>query len=757
MAAFMTVRFDRTRFTRALRGPLNDPGWSCAILAFAWFFYASTWGMFELHGAGHLGGGQVGNVLCGENCFRWHTWYPSWGWYTTVQPTGPQLLCSHPYGNLWEAGLTVRLLGHHDVNVSLPAIIMSVLTPPLLYLIGKQAWGRVAGAGAAWGFACLPLTMAYSKFNSLEVLTIFGCVVMFVGQTYYLRTRNVGYLVVCLVGVVIAASGDWPAFVVMGVVLGWGLVRAYLLPAHLGPPHFREYARWWALTATLAVVMFSAWVAFFYHKDLIDCWLAQATRRAGPSETLAAVLRRRRTWIDLSFTPPAIFIGKLAAPLTVARLIVRRRDEEAFALAVLLAATIQYVAFTNGADVHPFWPHYFGLYYALALAQLVATVREVTTWILRRIGSKQVRLRSTQVRAPDATQRAADTAGLALIAIMLVLVLPDAERGFKYWRLSGGNYPGGPTGRDSVYVLENVVRPKLAAQDVVDMHSSAQLGWERTWAAAHEVVDTQSGPVAQPQDGNHSFWVGRASGLAGATWKSIATTARVLAYEDTWVVDQRASPAAVEAFSLHEREPNLFERWWIASVEPMRSVGAMPNEFLTWEIRKHAGQPSERPMIQPQSVDEARIAYNAAVDAGDLAAAARYRATLDGEVPLNFPAVFSEGVRLLGSRIAKGAQPTVEVWIETQGPLREDVRFEVSSTIAHMAALSFIPVDPAVVRISTGPPVPSTLWRPGFIYRLRIPIFHRPGEEHLGGAWVGSAACPRRLDGAPETELGVYR
>ena len=727
------------------------------MLAFAWFFYASTWGMFELHGAGHLGGGQVGNALAGENCFRWNTWYPSWGWYTPVRPGQSDLLCTHPAGTLWLNGLAVKLLGHHDVSPVLPAIIMSVLTPPLLYLIGKHAWGAVAGAGAAWGFACLPLDMAYSRFNSLEILVIFGCIIMFVGQTYYQRTGKLRYLVVSLAGVVIAGSGDWPAYVVIGVVLGWGLVHAYVLPAHLGPPRFREYARWWALTATLAVVMFSAWVAFFYHKDLIDCWLAQAARRAGSSETLASVLRRRRTWIDLGFTPPAIFIGKLAAPLTVARLIVRRREEEVFALAVLVAATIQYVVFTNGADVHPFWPHYFGLYYALALAQLVATVREVTTWILQRVRSKQVRVGSIQVRAPDATPRIADAVGLAFIGIMLVLVLPDAERGFRYWRLSGGVYPGGPTGRDMVYVLENVVRPKLAEHDIVDMHASAQLAWERTWAAAHEVVDTQSGPVPQPQNGNHSFWIGRPSGLPSATWKSIANTARVQAYEDTWVVDQHASPVAAEAFSLHEREPNLFERWWIASVEPMRSIGTVPNAFLTWEIRRHAGQPSERPTGSPQSVDEVRIAYNAAVDDGDLAAAARYRETIAREVTLNFPASLTEGVRLLGSRIVKGAQPTVETWIEVQGPLREDVRFEVSSTIVRKAAFSFIPVDPAVVRISAGPLVPSSLWRPGFIYRLRVPIFHRPGEEHLEGAWVGGAACPRRLDGAPETELGVYR
>jgi hypothetical protein len=743
--------FDRLRAAAATRWRSLDMGAVCALMAFVWFFIASTMGMFELLGVGHLGGGQAGNAMIGENCFRWNTWYPTWGWYTSVRPGPGDMICSHPYGNLWVTGLSVRLLGHHDVSVRLPAIVMSVLTPGFLYWMGKQAWGTVAGAAAAWGFACLPLTMGFSNFSGLEVITIFGCTVMFFGHTYYQRTGKLRYLATGLFGVVVAATGDWPAFVVMGVVLGWGLVRAYLLPAHLGPQPFRNYARSWALTATFAVVMFAVWVGFFYHQNLIGCWLEQATRRTGAPETLASVLRRRQTWIDLSFTPPAIFIGKLVAPLTIGRLIVHRRDEEVFALAVLVAATIQYVAFTQGADVHTFWPHYFGLYYALALAQLVATIRETTIWVVGRWGSK------ASAHRPERTERVANAVGLGLLGITLVLVLPDAMRGFKYWRLTGGIYPGSPTGRDLVYVLENVVRPKLGDGDVVDLHASAQLGWERTWAVAHPIADVQGGPSVQPQDSKHSFWVGRASKMDGASWRTIPNSASVAAYDDAWVVDQRAGPALLEAFSLHEREPNLLQRWMVASVEPVRSVDSKADDFLTWEIRRHIGQRAERPLGSPTSLDQERIAYNAAVDAGDQAAAAGYRQAIERELHLRFPASFTEGVRLLGSRIARGAQPVVEAWLEVQGPLREDVRFEVSSSITRKATFSFIPIDPQVVRIAAAPPVPSTLWKPGFIYCIRIPIFHRPGEELLRGTWVGGAGSPRRLDGAAETELGVYR
>ncbi len=116
-----------------------------------------------------------------------------------------------------------------------------------------------------------------------------------------------------------------------------------------------------------------------------------ATRGGGDSKPLSAVLEARKNWIDFSFTPLCIWLGKVAAPVCLARLVIFRQDEEAYALSLLVGATFQYVVFKEGADVHIFWPHYFAPYFALALAQLAGTVGAVVARVLRWFSAPLVR------------------------------------------------------------------------------------------------------------------------------------------------------------------------------------------------------------------------------------------------------------------------------------------------------------------------------------------------------------------------------
>jgi hypothetical protein len=95
---------------------------------------------------------------------------------------------------------------------------------------------------------------------------------------------------------------------------------------------------------------------------------------------LSAALAARRGWIDFSFTPLAIAIGKIAFPLCVLRLLTLRQDEETYALGFLFGGVVQYVTFKRGAYVHIFWPHYFAAYFALALAELA------DPWGMRGVG-----------------------------------------------------------------------------------------------------------------------------------------------------------------------------------------------------------------------------------------------------------------------------------------------------------------------------------------------------------------------------------
>jgi hypothetical protein len=152
-----------------------------------------------------------------------------------------------------------------------------------------------------------------------------------------------------------------------------------------------------------------------------------------------------------------------------------------------------------------------------------------------------------------------------------------------------------------------------------------------------------------------------------------------------------------------------------------------------------------------------RVAYNAALDRGDTAEAARLFALLSSAIDGRFAADFTGGLRLLGRRVTQGAAPLLELWVQAKEKLTEDVRFTVTSTMHGREALSFLPADPTPQSVALAPRVPSSMWVPGFVYELDVVIQHRPGREHWTGAWLGSRDAGRRLDGEPTTDLGELR
>jgi hypothetical protein len=256
--------------------------------------------------------------------------------------------------------------------IHLPAILLSVAIPPLLYAITKERWGVLVGAVAAAGYVVVPIAVGFSSYWNLETICIFGSLLFFWGHSRHMATGRGRYLVASLAGLCVVVSGDWIGYILVAPTMAWAFLRAFVLPARF-TPRFKlgPYARWWAIGVVIMAVSLMWWVGLFARVDQIPQWLgAEDSRGGGGIGTLHDALQSRKAWIDFSFTPLAILIGKIAAPLCLLRLLVVRRDEETYALGILFGAVVQYVAFRKGADVHIYWPHYFAAYFALALAQL---------------------------------------------------------------------------------------------------------------------------------------------------------------------------------------------------------------------------------------------------------------------------------------------------------------------------------------------------------------------------------------------------
>jgi hypothetical protein len=225
-------------------------------------------------------------------------------------------------------------------------------------------------------------------------------------------------------------------------------------------------------------------------------------------------------------------------------------------------------------------------------------------------------------------------------------------------------------------------------------------------------------------------------------------------YGPTWVVDQREPPASIDVYSMNERQPNPFEWLVYGGTEPTRTLGKTPDPWLTWELRTHVGQEAPMPTGEPVTIDEIRIAHNAAIARGDEAEAARWRKRIEAELDRSVATPFSGNVNLLGVRVTDGVEPRVESWFECTGPMSE-ASFQVRSTVEKQETFSLIPPDPTDREMALGPLIPTRLWRKGMIYETHAVLNHRIGVERYWAYWASrdGTPAPRRVDGKSETTL----
>jgi hypothetical protein len=731
-------------------GPLVDRiARGVLAVACGWLVITAAWGMFAIPASGHIGAGSAGTFMAAEQMIRWHSLYPGRSWYTGIRPEGAALMCHHPYGQYYVPAVLYWLFGHHDWLIHLPAVFTSAAIPPLLYGIAKERWNVPTGTIAAAAFVVVPIAVGFSCYWNLETICMFGSLLFFWGHSRHLATGKRRYLVASLAGLVVACTGDWVGYLLVAPTLAWAFLRAFVFPPRL-TPRFRTgpYASWWALSVVIMVVLLMWIVGLFAHAGQIDQWLgAEEARGGGKVGNLHEALIARTPWIDFSFTPLAILLGKIAAPVCLLRLLVLRRDEETYALGLLFGAVVQYAAFKKGADVHIYWPHYFAAYFALSLATLCATIGDGLRWILRRYAPSRVHV-----------------AAVVVLAVGLTPVLAmahDGVRSLMIWQRTGGRYDerGGfiRSQVDLLTVIQEVIMPRTKRGVAMDVAREPGWGWEFQWKYEGPGNAVDAPVLGAPDVAKHPFWLARASGLGGDAEKKIADSSHVQIYGDAWIVDQREAAGPVDAFAVQEREPNLFERFLYGGTEPVRSISAAPDPWRTWEWRTHVGQAATIPRGEPQTLEETRIAHNVAVATGDAAAEQKWREKI--MQLLDAPSTsFTRGVNLLGVRITGRAQARVECWFEptADAPLGE-LWFSVRSDVEGRELLNLVPPDPNEREMSASPPLSTKLWKPHFIYVTDAVLNHRLGRERYWGRFRSrdGSPAPERVDGKPQTTLTV--
>ncbi|WP_437809179.1 ArnT family glycosyltransferase [Sorangium sp. So ce1078] len=753
-------------------------------VATAWFALAAAWEMFGPVLAGHYAS-SAGVGIIAENMLRWKILGPVWE-YTASRPAPEMYYCHHPWGIFWTTAAFMKVFGRHDVVCRLPAVLLSAATPPLLYAIGRSVYRPAAGAAAAASFVVLPITLAFANLNALEVPVMAWTLLGLWGYVRLTQTSRRRYLAVSALGLTLGMHADWPAFVLTGGLLAFGAIRAYLLPKRVfGPVHERRHAQWWVLTALLATLTAALYLALFHHAGKLGDLLASyGFRSSGNAEPLAKVLASRRYWIELSFTPIAIAAGKLAAIVCAARLVLLRREHDALPLLYLATATVQYVVFRQGADIHIFWPHYFGAYFALAAAALVETgaaLLERSAAARRAPGAAPPPAGPASAPPPAGPASAPPLAGpasapplagsapawpalaaLALWLAPLAAVLRDGLPALRYARETGGrfNERGHLIHSDGAKTaFLRWIAPRLPEGAPVEMHEGMKATWAQVWALGGRVVKpTRPAPRETPPRGAYlvdtRFMLDRDQA-------SLARRFDITAVGPFWALGAGAGEPArgargIEAFSFREREPGLLAWYLVSGTEPEREI--VPDPFLTWELRAHFGQPAEPPAGAPETLEQKRIAHNIALAAGDGARAAALFAEITAALaPLG--ARFDDGTELLGTTFHEGARSLLTIFVRAGGPAASDVALTVRSRVVERAPLSTTMADPIYREVGLPTAISPQRWRTGFLYADPVPIRKRPGTEVF---WASLRArdrgrAPRLVDGGGASEVEVLR
>ncbi|MFO0659611.1 MAG: glycosyltransferase family 39 protein [Polyangiaceae bacterium] len=404
-----------------------------AIGAGVWFFLATAWELFGPLPGGHLGN-ATGAAIAGENMLRWHVFGAALE-YTAKPPVPAQLYCHHPYGVFIAEAISHAIFGHGWASVKLPALVMSALTPWLLYRFARSMWGAVAAAIATLTFTLIPIDLAFSSFSSLEVMVIFFGLLFSWATARLWQTWRAIYLLPATIGALGACHSDWVGLVLVGTVGIMSFVRVYVLTPSAPVSHER-HAKWFAWVTAAAVSTLLLYIALFAKAGKLGDLLSSAEMRsAGANAGWRNVFGQRRVmWVLLMLPLPAlaaIAIGPLVSALrTLGVGMARRKPVELIAVAWMIAASFQYFVFRQGADVHIFWPHYFGVVAALGFGVLA----EVLTPSLETLATAQ--LRST-------TRATLSLAPLSLLLLGVMLIGRVGVVQLAQSRLTGGRFDDG--------------------------------------------------------------------------------------------------------------------------------------------------------------------------------------------------------------------------------------------------------------------------------------------------------------------------
>ena len=522
------------------------------------------------------------------------------------------------------------------------------------------------------------------------------------------------------------------------------------MPRWFGRVDARRFGEWWALSFCIVALTVLAYLAYIKHIGAVDEFLNQeAKREKGNDQPLRQVLDGRRYWIDVSFTPLAIGIGKIAAPILLFRLILLRRPIEIFPLAILIMATIEYVHFKNGADVHTFWPLPYAPYWALSVGVLARTAIDLAELAVARLDDVPAGL----------TKDVIQLGVLGAIGLLPLLVLPDGVRGLYYARTTGGRFSD--RGRRIFQDVDKSeaaewLGSRMSVASRVQIHASMHTTWAVDWAMRRPTTPVD-GPPSRSTNGQDRYFLADLAFMKPLEQAKMAHDFHVVAVGQFVLVDRAAPPRRPMASCSTRASRVPSSGTWSAGTDPIRTV--RPDPWYTWELRDEFGaDPEPAAAVRPPAGDARRSAHRSQRRRrGGRSARARTRfrpSSWRGST--RKPPRSTPTVRSCSASATRRASRRRSTSSSRQPARRRQttLQFDIQAVVerAPLRRLS----RPTERSKAAGMPfvIPPRLWKSGFIYVDHTEIRHRPGRERFFGFFIGGPDATGR---SPSTARATSR
>ncbi len=723
-----------------------------AVVAWVTFACVGLWEITAPLAAGHHAAG-ASFVIGGEEMARWKSFTTVFNYYPTTP--GPEVAYAHhPWGLTIISALLYKIVGHGWLATRLPAVLVSAMTPPLLYRVARTLFGVVPSSVASVVFVLVPIDLAFSNFWNLEVPTIFFGLVFTLGTIRFWQTWKARPMWLSVAGALLVTQIDWDGAVLVASFVVFSFARAYVLPRRwFGRIKERPHARWFAFTVFVTVGSVLFYVALFSKlgrmQDLLDSY---NNRTTGVETPIVQVLRGRRLlWLYWMLTPIGLWAGGLGLVVATSRLL--RRDPLAIVLpAWAAAAAFEYFVFKQGADTHIFWPHVASVGIALGAATLADALLKARERTIARTEAS---------RAQRATQGTALVVG---IVVLLPLALMARVAAPLLWqaRLTAGRFDEG--GRTTESERDKALAIQWAASSLprtssVVVSASVIYTPAVAYAADRPIAFIDKPWDPPPKDVHEGLLVIDARKLSASDLRTVASRYAITAMGPFWFVDRSMAWAALVAKRLDERLPVGAERLGLAT-DLIRTVSGEDDPWATWEWRVHLGQLANAPQGEPVTFEDRRIAHNAAILRGDGVRAAALRESIEAQLTDRVPRDYSNDLHLLGVRVEDGPpQVMTLLWYVGTNYFAVDASYVVRSRVVKRPPIWPTLVDPNEKLVSTTPALGLAFYRPLFLYTQRFVVQQRIGTERFYGLFLSNAegvVPPTLSTGAPSTTLAVF-